>query len=331
MSDNTTNSAPADVQESPVAQENQEQASEAIEQSTEKLAEGQEVSAEKTEKTASEKKEEAKLAKKLKKLKIKVDSKEFEEDLPFEIEEGSDAEKYMRQQLQLAKVAQKRMSEHSDLKKKLDQVSDYLQGAKGNPKKVRELMKELDIDEKQLAAMIVEEELERQKKSPEQLAKEQLEQELQKMKEERDKEKAELEQQKHDLMVRQYQEKYQQGFERGLQKAGLPDNKFIRNSVINYMQEAIDKGYDIEIEDVVPLVKQDWNDALKHMFSAAPEDFIEELLGKDNLKRLRKRNLEKAKEAPPVPLSKQVVDTGDKAPKKREESKLSFKDYFKKL
>lgn len=275
-------------------------------------------------------KEAAKIAKKIKQLKLKIDGKEVAEDLPFEIDDNPEIVDYMTKQLQLSKAAQKRMSEASDYKKKLDQVGEYLNQAKGNPKKIRELMKDLNIDEKQLAAMIVEEELEKAKKSPHELEKDKLEAELQKMRDERDKEKQELEKQKYELLVQQYQEKFEQGFEKGLQKAGLQDNDYTRKRVVAYMQDALDKGYDVEIEDVVPFVKDEMFGDLKNMFAIMPEETLEALLG-DNLKRLRKRNLAKAKETPAVPLNKAVVDTGKTGAEPKEEKKQSFKDYFKNL
>ncbi len=331
MSDTNQTPTPSAPESAPVEQ----QASEATEQSTEQVEVSQEESTEATassEKTAEEKKEEAKIAKKLKKLKLKVDGKDFDEDLPFEIEEGSEAEAYMKKQLQLAKAAQKRMSEASDYKKKLEQVSEYLQQAKGNPKKIRELMKELDVDEKALAAMIVEEEIERSKKSPEQIEKEKLEAELQKMKEEREKEKKELEAREYERLVQQETERYDLMITQALEKSQLPKSPYVVKRVSEYMLKALDKGLDVTADDVLPLVRQEMEEDIRSMFSSAPEEFIEQLLGKDNLKRLRKRNLEKAKEAPPVPLNKNIVDAGEKkGGKPKEEPKVSFRDYFKKI
>lgn len=330
MSEQVSTNAPA----APVASQ-EAPASEATEQSNESVESSQEESSQvgaKSDKAsaAETKKEEAKLAKKIKQLKLKVDGKEELADLPFEIDENPEVVEYMTKQLQLAKAAQKRMSEASDYKKKLDQVGEYLQQAKGNPKKIRELMKDLDIDEKQLAAMIVEEELDRAKKSPEQLEKERLESELQKLKDEREKEKKELESREYERLVQQETERYDLMFTAALDKAQLPKSPYIVKRVTEYMLKAIDKGLDVTADDVIPLVREEMQDDIRSMFSSAPEELIEQLLGKDNLKRLRKRNLEKAKE-PPVPLNKQVQDTGSKDTKPKEEPRVSFRDYFKKL
>lgn len=304
------------------------QTSEATTESTENTQESQET----TQATpTAAKKEEAKIAKKLKQLKLKVDGKEVNEDIPFEVDEGSEAAEYMTKQLQLAKAAQKRMGEASDYKKKLDQVGDYLQQAKGNPKKIRELMKDLEIDERQLAAMIVEEELEKAKKSPEQLEKEDLEAQLKKIKAERDTEKKELEEREYQRLVEQETQRYGLMIDGALKSAGLPNNQVYRERVAKYLAKAIDKGVEVTAEDVVPLVKEEIASEIQSLFAASPEDYVEQLLGKDTLKRLRKRNLEKAKDAPAVPLNKQVQDTGSDKTKPKLEPKLSFKDYFKKL
>lgn len=275
---------------------------------------------------------EVKIAKKIKQLMLKIDGKEeLSDELPFELEEGSEAAEYMKKQLQLAKVAQKRMSESSDYKKKLDQVGEYLQQAKGNPKKIRELMKDLQIDEKQLAAMIVEEELEKAKKSPAELEKEALQAELQKMKDDRDKEKKETDQREYERLVQHETERYTTMIDSALKSAGLPQSQYVKQKVSAYLLQALDKGMEVTAEDVMPFVQEDVQNEISSMFSAAPEAYIEQLLGKDNLKRLRKRNLEKGKVAPPVPVNTQVQDTGSKSTKSKEEERVSFKNYFKKL
>ena len=327
MSEQVPNSAPAASADA--SQESQ--ASEAIQQSNEAAVENQEQS-EGAEAPAEAKKEEAKIAKKLKQLKLKIDGKEVNEDLPFEIDENPEAVEYMTKQLQLAKAAQKRMGEASDLKKKLDQVGEYLQQAKGNPKKIRELMKDLEIDEKQLAAMIVEEELEKAKKTPDQLEKEQLQAELQKIKDERDAEKKQLEEREYQRLVEQETQRYAMAIDGALQKSGLPTNQVYRERIAKYLAKAIDKGVEVSAEDVVPLVKEEIAAEIQALFAASPEDYVEQLLGKDTLSRLRKRNLAKAKAGePPVPLKQQVQDTGSEKSKPKEEPRVSFKDYFRKL
>lgn len=325
MADTTQNAA------APVAESAPEAPS--TEQSTENLEVSQEVSEETTEATPTEAatKEEAKIIKKLKQLKLKIDGKDYTEDLPFEIEEGSPQEEYLKKQLQLAKVAQKRMGETSEVKKKLEQVSDYLQKAKGNPAQVRQLMKELDIDEKALAAMIVEEEIERAKKSPEQLQREKLEQELQQLKEEREKEKKELESREYDRLVQQETSRYETMISDALKQSGLPESDFAKKRIAGYMQQALDKGLEVTAADVIPFVRSEMEEDIRKMFSSSPEEFIEQLLGKDNLKRLRKRNVEKLTQAPPVPLNKQIVEGGDKSAKSKAEPKISMKEFFKKL
>jgi len=324
--------------DAPAAAE-QAQTSEATDNSTENLEQSQEQTAAdpdvKAELSKEEKKEEAKLAKKLKKLKIKVDSKEFEEELPFEVDENDKSTlDYLTKQLQLAKMGQKRASEASDLKKKLDQVGEYLQQAKGNPGKIRELMKDLGVDEKQLAAMIVEEEISRSNKSPEQLEKEKLELELKQIKEEREREKKDIEAREFQRMVEAEVQKYDTSIMSAITKFNLPQSPRIVNSFVNYFERALTKGVEVTAEDIAPFVVEDLKSTYKEWIKNSPEDFIDELLGKEGLDKLRKRNLAKAKskDAPPVPLNKTVVDAGGKKVQKDESNpKISFRDYFKKI
>jgi hypothetical protein len=179
--------------------------------------------------------------------------------------------------------------------------------------------------------MIVEEELEKAKKSPEQLEKEALQAELQKIKDERDTEKKDLEKREYDRLVEQETQRYALMIDGALTKSGLPNNQVYRERMAKYLAQALDKGMEITAEDVVPLVKEEIAQEIQALFAASPEDYVEQLLGKDTLKRLRKRNLEKAKGEPPVPLKQQVKDTGSEKSKPKDEPKVSFKDYFKKL
>lgn len=330
MSDNSTPNNTAPVAESAPAPAESNDTSEVVESSEEgdAIAESSEAKP-----AAEAKKEEAKIAKKIKQLKLKVDGKEVLEDLPFEIDEDNKAVlEYMTKQAQMSKAAQKRMAESAEYKKQLDRVGEYLQAAKGNPKKIRELVKDLGVNEKELAAMIVEEEIENQKKTPAELEKEALLRELQDLKDKNERDKKDSESKEYERLVANEAERYNSMFEKALSTSGLPKTEYTVKRIADYMLLANSKGYDVSADDVIPLIKEEMQSDIRKLFDSSPEDFIEELLGKENLGRLRKRNLAKAKQAPPPPINKNIVDSGSKAPSKEEaKAKESFRDYFKKL
>ena len=142
--------------------------SEVFESQSADVAESPEVSQASTQ----EAKAAAKEAARLRSLRLKVDGREIEEDLPFEIPDDPEAVEYMKRQLQMARMGTKRAQEYAQLEKEIRDL--ILEGTK-NPRK---LLQELNIDERELARQIIEQEIENAQKSPEQLEKERIEAEL---------------------------------------------------------------------------------------------------------------------------------------------------------
>lgn len=255
-----------------------------------------------------------------KKLKLKVDGREIEEDVNF------DDDEYLTRQLQLAKVAQKRMGEQATLQRQLGQFFEEL---KKNPKKVLS-DPNIGIDLKQLAAGILQEEIENSQKSPEQLAKEKLETELKNLQEERKKEKETFQKQEFDRLQATAYERYDIQMTKALEGSDLPKSPYVIKKMADYMLLGVQNGMDITADDVLPLVREEMQSDLKEMFALMPEEIVEKIIGKDVLTRLRKKNVAKAKANPPGSSAK-AVDAGGKeiAPKAKENAqKMSFKQFF---
>lgn len=267
-------------------------------------------------KTATPKaKEEAK--KTLRKLKLKVDGKEIEEEF-----DPSDDE-YMIKQLQLAKAAQKRMSEYSQLEK---EVNSFITELRKNPRKVLQ-DPTIGIDTKKLAAQIIEEEIENSKKSPEQLAKEQLEAELKAIKEEREQEKELSKKKEFERLQTQEYERYDLLMTQALEKSDLPKSPYIVKKMADYMLLGLNNGVDVTPDDVIPLVREEMTSDLREMFQVMPEEVIESIIGKDVINRIRKKSVAKAKQAPTT-AKNLAKDTGVKQEASNEGQKKSFKEFF---
>lgn len=268
----------------------------------------------------------AEVAKKIRKLKLKVDGKEFEEELPFEFDDKPEIVAYLQKELQLSRMGQKRANESSEYKKQLDGVGKFLAEAKGNPAKVRELMKELGVDEKSVAASIIEEEMERAKKSPEQLEREKMEGELRSLKEEREQEKKDYETREFQRLQEQESQRYDTAISSALEKSDLPKSPYVVKKMAEYLLLGLQNNVDVTPEELLPLVREEIHNDLRQMFSVMPEEVIEQMIGKDTLKRLRKRNIA---QAAPAAATKAIQDTGSRVESKTPEKKVSFKDYFK--
>ena len=306
MSENTNNAAPA----APVVET---EATENLENSQESQ-ENQEVEASADGKSAEVKK----IEKKLKKLKLKVDGEE--EDLEYD----PDDEDYIRKQFQLAKVSQKRMGQYADLEKEL---IDFMQELKTNPRKA--LTKDfIGLDLKKLATEIIDDEIERSQKSPEQLEKEQLQAELQAIKEQQKLEKEQSQAAELERRQEQEAERYDILMEKALTESNLPKTPYTVKKLAELMYIGLDHGIDLTPSELIPLVREEMESDIKQMFAAMPEEVIEQFIGKDVFNRVRKKNLAKAKAAPVAPLKAVKEVSKEVQAKKQEVVKKTFKDFF---
>jgi hypothetical protein len=264
------------------------------------------------------KKEEKKLDKKLKKLKLKIDKNE--EEIEFDLND----DKFLTEQLQLAKVAQKRMAEFGTLQK---EVAAFIEALKNDPASVLQ-DPNIGIDVKKLAAQIIEREIENSKKSPEQLEREKLEAELKKLQDERKKEQEEAKNRELEQLQQREYERYDMAISNALEKSDLPKTPYVVKKIADYMLLGLKEGIDVNPADVLTLVRDDMQKDLKEMFAVMPEEVIENMIGKDTINRIRKKNLVKAKEKPPVPVAKSVVDTGRSEKSEKKTEKMSYKSFF---
>lgn len=255
-----------------------------------------------------------------KKFKLKVDNKEVEEEFDL------DDEAALIKHFQMSKVAQKRMAESAQLEK---EVRTFVEELKKNPRKILS-DPNIGIDIKQLAAEIIEAEIENSQKTPEQLEREQLMEELENLKADRQREAEAMKERELTAMQEREFQNYDMKMTKALEShPDLPKSPYVVKKMADYMLLGLKEGMDIQPEDVVELVREEMRNDLKEMFAVLPEDIIEQLVGKDKINGIRKKNLAKAK----VPASpSQIKDTGqsDVKTSKTQAEKQSFKDFFSK-
>jgi hypothetical protein len=292
--------------------------SEAIEESSEIVEEGQEQ--ESQENIVEEIKEQKKM---LKKLKLKFNGKEVDEDLPFEIPE--EHAEYMTRQLQMARLSQHKSQELGQFER---EVSAFLQDLKTNPRKALS-NPAIGIDVKQLAAEILEEEIKQSQKTPEQIEREKLEQELQALKSEREKEKQELEARELERLTEAEFERYDNLMSQALETSNLPKSPYTVKKMTEYMIQAVENGIDISPADVIPLIQKEMESDVRDLMRALPPEMVEQLLGQEIISSLRKNRVTAAKK-PPVPVKSAAKDVGNKTVQKQAEvaQKKTIKDFF---
>jgi hypothetical protein len=317
MSDNTAASSVSPSTEASASSESSElESSQATEGLESAAAEGEVAEAQATQAAAA----------RIRKLKLKVDGQELEEELPFDLDDNPEAVEYMTRQLQLSKAAQKRMAESSQLQK---EVKYFLEELRKNPKKVL-ADPSIGIDVKQLAAQIIEEEIANAQKSPEQLEKERLENELKSLQEEREREREEAREKEFSRLQEMEYERYDTLISKAIETSDLPKSPYVVKKIADYMLLGLNEGIDVSPEDVLPLVRDEIQNDLREMFAVMPDEVIEKIVGKDVFNRVRKKNVAKAKSAP-QPVKSAIKDTGvaSKASASSSDAqKKTFRDFF---
>jgi len=268
-------------------------------------------------------KQQAVAKKMLKSLKIKFNGREYDEALPFEIPDDEASVKYMREKLQMGRLASSKSQEYSTLEKEVKAFVDEL---KKNPRKAL-ANPAIGVDVKKLAQEIIEEEIDNASKSPEQLEHEKLTSELKALKEEREKEKEESRQQQFERLQEQEYERYDTAMSKALEGSSLPKSPYVIKKMADYMLMGIQEGMDLQPEDVLPIVEAEMQNDLKEMFALMPEDVIEALVGKDVINKIRKKSIAKAKGQPPIPVKSSVRDVAAE-PKREVKEPVNYKKFF---
>lgn len=279
--------------------------------------ESEEENAKPTEKSSKKDAAKAKeVEKRLKKLKLKVDNKEIEEEIDLDDDEA------LIRHLQLGKMGQKRAQEKAELEKKVQKLIMELDS---DP---FEVMRQFGKNPDDIIEAYINKQMEQAKKSPEQIEKERLEAELKAMRDEREKEKETFKQKEIERLQQQAFQQYDVQMEQALSKSSLPKTAYTVKKMADYMLVALEAGYDVTPEDVIPVVQEELNSDLKEMFASLPEDQIEALLGEQVLNKMRKRRVAKAQEAQKLVGKPNVADTGSNSKEEKVREKQSFKNFF---
>lgn len=238
-------------------------------------------------KQASTEKKIEEVKKNLKKYKIKVDKEEIEESLDLDNEEE------VKKHLQLSKVAQKRMNEKAALEK---EVAQFFQLLKDDPEAVLS-DKRIGVDVKQFAAKILEDEIKKAQKTPEQLEQEALKKKLKEYESNDEKRQKQEKDREFDELKKHESVKYEQQVDDALKTANLPKTSYVVDKITNYMLTALKHNVnDIQPKDVMDLVKQDMEKDIRSFFEAAPTNVIKAILGDNILGKIAQDNIGKAGE-----------------------------------
>lgn len=259
----------------------------------------------------------------IKKFKLKVDGREFDHEIDLSDENA------VRNELQLAHAAKKRMAETAEIKKAYMREMERL---RSDPMSV---LAELGLDPEEVSAGFIQKKIEEMKKSPEQLASEKLARELEEARAEARKLKEEKEQAEMSKLQEQAVKTLNDEIDKAISgHKKLPNSPLVRKKIADTMLWAMNNGHgDVTAEDVVPLVEKELRGELSSLFDGlGDDDALEDWVGRERIQKMRKKRIAAAK---PVPGLADVKPTAAAMKSQVQESapaqKIKAKDLFRRM
>ena len=272
--------------------------------------------------------------KRLKSLQLKVHGETITEELPFEFDDNPEVIKYLTNNLQMSRAANRAMQDKSGFEK---QVQSFVENLKGNTAQV---LQQMGIDPIEFAAKQLEAEIEKQKLSPEQRRNLELEAKLKEM-EERDQKKDEENKKKEFESHRKaVGERVENQMIQALDKSDLPHTPYVADRIAKYMLLALNdrdeygnpRPMELTPEEVIPLVREDILRDLQQVFKGMSEDKLENFIGKDVFSKVRKKNIANIKTQTPATAKAAIKEVGSKnkpsTEKPVEQKKINARTFF---
>jgi hypothetical protein len=170
--------------------------------------------------------------------------------------------------------------------------------------------------------------LEYEKMTPEQKRLKELEQKLaeKEAKEKEAEERRRLEQEQAE--VAKWEEDYNNQFIQAMEEGRLPKTAHAARKVAEIMYSALESGHDLSIDDAIDIFNEDHNQYLQSFIKSLDVDAVQNLLGEDFVKKVRKSDVEKVQN--PTPKSSKPQQKQEVKDNKKQLASDFFKDLDKK-
>ena len=270
----------------------------------------------------------------IKTLKLKVNGKEIEESLPFEI--PAEHAEYFKKQLELAKAGHLNMQEASKIRKEAEQyqtdMRELLIALKEDPESVLS-HPNLGIDLKEFAKKIIQREVENASKSPEQKEREVLEKKAKDLEERLKQIEEEKRNQERQRLESDVSQKITDGIISSVEKEGLPKDPRVIARFADALRVGAQYGVELTPDEIAPLIKKQMYEEAQYITSMLSDDDLEGMISRDRINKVHKQILSKMKKV--APSTKDIVDTGTSETKnvfdKKSKESVKSKDFFKNL
>lgn len=249
--------------------------------------------------------------------KFKIDDQEVTEEL---------TEEDVIKHLQKAKGADKRFQEAAEVKAR---TARLLQQLKADPFK---LLQHEQLYGKDARAKVEEwlwNQIQLEKMDPKEREALDMREKL-KTYEAQEKQRAEEEQRtKHEELKKHYAQEIDKEISEAIKASGKQVTPYYFKRVAHYMGVALSQGKHVAAKDVVPLVEQDLQRDLQSMFGTASEEQVLQLLGDQNLEKVRRADLARARGQFQKKDEPKPADDGAPSDKKDEKKKLDPRELEK--
>lgn len=252
----------------------------------------------------------AEVKEQIRKLKLKVNGKEVEMDEPEVLRRA-----------QLAEAADQKFQEAAKTRK---QMEEFVRQLKSDPLSIL-TNPELGIDFKGLAEQYLGQELQRELMTPEQRELEEL-REFRRAQEEaaeqaRQQEMTASQQREFQALQQRAAKEYDEKITEVLQQSNLPKTPRTVKRVAEMLYNAMEKGYELDINTAVDMVRGDFSTDLTELVGGLDGEGIVKFFGEDVVKKLRKHDLAQlrklqeaaqsaAPQSPAQTFARQVRDEG---------------------
>lgn len=197
---------------------------------------------------------------------------------------------------QLTKIAQKglgaerKFQEAASIRKQAEKLVATL---KDNP---IEILRHPALRDKMLEAAqdLLFEHIQHEQMSSEERARLQEREELERYRRSEQERKAQEEMQQREELKERYRQDYERQFITALNEGGIPKSDWAVTRMAQYMRQAIKNGMsNITPQDVVHLVKRDWQQAQADLYGQLDGDKLIQMLGPDIAEKIRKADVAK--------------------------------------
>jgi hypothetical protein len=231
---------------------------------------------------------------------------------------------------QKSKAADKRFNESAQIKKEAAQLVKMLredpEAVLADPAILGSSDKVLELAQKILARKIEDEQ-----KSPEVLRAEKAERELEQFRKSQKEEQERKQKEDYERMMSEQESKLEEEIQDAISSSGMPKSPLLLKRMADVMISAAENDKDISPKQAMNIVKRELTKDLKEYFDLSPDEVLEELLGDNNIKRLRKRQIAKVKASQPQTLPPQQAKAVANPTLKQEEkpTKVNIKDWLR--